>query len=169
MDGLSEGDRRRWQEMESYNDGYLQIQSKSPQTLAYALHDSPAGQLAWIAEMYERLTDGGTEDAIVRDRLLTEVSLYWLTGTAGSSAQMYYEAMNPNAWATADASEWDSGDGAANEWESSDGAANEWDSGDADNGGWSGPERGTVPTGYLVSTQDVTIRAFAERDYNVVH
>lgn len=102
LDGLPETDRRRLAAMDEFNDGYLQIQSKSPQTLAYGLHDSPVGQLAWIIEQFEAWTDsppGKPEDALDRDWMLTNVSLYWFTGTAGSSAQWYYEAMNdPSGW-----------------------------------------------------------------------
>jgi pimeloyl-ACP methyl ester carboxylesterase len=76
--------------------GYFEIQAQRPQTLAYALTDSPAGQLAWITEKFAEWTHGpGLPDQIIgRDRLLTNVMLYWLTGTAGSSAQLYYEAMH---------------------------------------------------------------------------
>ncbi|WP_419919617.1 epoxide hydrolase family protein [Candidatus Poriferisocius sp.] len=76
--------------------GYMQIQSTKPQTLAYGLTDSPAGQLAWIAEKFLAWTDndGSIESAVSRDRLLTNVSLYWFTATAGSSARMYYEMMH---------------------------------------------------------------------------
>ena len=64
------------------------IQSTRPQTLAYALTDSPVGQLAWIVEKFQGWTHGSElpEDAVDRDRMLTNVMLYWLTGTAGSSA-----------------------------------------------------------------------------------
>jgi pimeloyl-ACP methyl ester carboxylesterase len=73
---------------------YNQLQSTRPQTLAYALTDSPVGQLAWITEKFKEWSDPAAElpeDAVDRDHLLTDVSLYWLTGTAGSSARMYYE------------------------------------------------------------------------------
>jgi pimeloyl-ACP methyl ester carboxylesterase len=73
---------------------YNQLQSTRPQTLAYALTDSPVGQLAWIVEKFKEWSDPAAdlpEDAVDRDHLLTDVSLYWLTGTAGSSARMYYE------------------------------------------------------------------------------
>jgi epoxide hydrolase len=73
--------------------GYSAIQSTRPQTLAYGLTDSPAGQLAWIVEKFGEWTDGGLPDeAVDRDQLLTNVMLYWLTGTAGSSARLYYES-----------------------------------------------------------------------------
>ena len=74
--------------------GYNAIQSTRPQTLAYGLTDSPAGQLAWIAEKFRMWTDPAAElpdDAVDRDHLLTNVSVYWLTGTAGSSARLYHE------------------------------------------------------------------------------
>jgi pimeloyl-ACP methyl ester carboxylesterase len=73
--------------------GYMKIMATRPQTLAYALTDSPVGQLAWIVEKFKEWTDSDKvpEDAVDRDRLLTLVSIYWLTGTAGSSAQFYYE------------------------------------------------------------------------------
>jgi hypothetical protein len=59
------------------------------------LTDSPAGQLAWIVEKFKERTDSDKvpEDAVARDRLLTNATIYWLTGTAGSSAQLYYEAV----------------------------------------------------------------------------
>ncbi|MEV8328542.1 epoxide hydrolase family protein [Kitasatospora sp. NPDC056731] len=80
--------------------GYRAIQSTRPQTLAYGLADSPAGQLAWIAEKFQEWTDptdrpGG---AIDRDRLLTDVMLYWLTNTASSSARLYYENAHAQGW-----------------------------------------------------------------------
>jgi pimeloyl-ACP methyl ester carboxylesterase len=72
---------------------YMKLQATRPSTLAYALTDSPVGQLAWIAEKFRDWTDSAKapEDAVDRDRMLTTVSIYWLTRTAGSSAQLYYE------------------------------------------------------------------------------
>jgi epoxide hydrolase len=73
--------------------GYMKIQSTRPQTLAYGLTDSPVGQLGWIMEKFMEWSDSITapEDAIDRDHLLTNVMVYWLTATAGSSARIYYE------------------------------------------------------------------------------
>ncbi len=73
--------------------GYFQLQATRPQTLAYALTDSPVGQLAWIVEKFKEWTHAAElpEDAVDRDQLLTNVMLYWLTGTAGSSARLYYD------------------------------------------------------------------------------
>lgn len=79
--------------------GYAAIQSTRPQTLAYGLTDSPAGQLAWIVEKFGAWTDAGVPDeAVGRDQLLTNVMLYWLTATAGSSARLYYEAARSGIW-----------------------------------------------------------------------
>ncbi|MFV2194665.1 epoxide hydrolase family protein [Nocardiopsis sp. LOL_012] len=74
--------------------GWQRIQSTRPQTLAYALTDSPVGQLAWIVEKFKEWTDSDTapEDAVDRDHMLTNATIYWLTATAGSSAQLYYES-----------------------------------------------------------------------------
>lgn len=79
--------------MQSELSGYMRLQATRPQTLAYALTDSPVGQLAWIAERFMDWTDARTapEDAVDRDDILTDVSLYWFTRTAGSAARIYYE------------------------------------------------------------------------------
>jgi microsomal epoxide hydrolase len=83
----------------SSGSGYGAIQSTRPQTLAYGLSDSPAGQLAWIVEKFGEWTDGESPDeAVDRDQLLTNVMLYWLTGTAGSSARLYYETARSGGW-----------------------------------------------------------------------
>jgi epoxide hydrolase len=92
---------RRIEEFMSEGFGYAQIQSTRPQTLAYGLTDSPVGQLAWIAEKFKEWThpsDGPPETAIDRDRLLTNATIYWLTATAGSSAQIYYEGAQAGQW-----------------------------------------------------------------------
>jgi pimeloyl-ACP methyl ester carboxylesterase len=82
--------RRRFEDELS---GYRHVQATRPQTIAYALTDSPVGQLAWIVEKFREWTDSEEvpEDAVSRDDLLTNVMLYWLTATAGSSARLYYE------------------------------------------------------------------------------
>jgi pimeloyl-ACP methyl ester carboxylesterase len=72
--------------------GYNSIQSTRPQTLAYGLTDSPAGQLAWIAEKF----DAWSHEPIPDDTILAHATLYWLTATAASSARMYYE--NWHSW-----------------------------------------------------------------------
>ena len=94
---LTEAEQQRLARMRNFQDdmmGYSHIQGTRPQTLAYALTDSPAGQLAWIVEKFKEWTDPAAElpeDAVDRDHLLTNVSIYWFTATAGSSANLYYE------------------------------------------------------------------------------
>jgi pimeloyl-ACP methyl ester carboxylesterase len=75
--------------------GYLQLQATRPQTLAYGLTDSPTGLAAWIVEKFRAWSDcgGDLESAISRDAILANVTLYWVTGTANSSARIYLEAM----------------------------------------------------------------------------
>lgn len=69
--------------------GYAAIQGTRPQTLAYALHDSPVGQLAWIVDAFDAWSD--PDSTIDDDALLTTVMVYWLNGTAGSAARYYRE------------------------------------------------------------------------------
>jgi pimeloyl-ACP methyl ester carboxylesterase len=80
----------RWQREEG---GYNLIQETRPQTLAYGLHDSPVGLAAWILEKWRSWTDptGDVERAFSRDLLLTNVTLYWVTGTANAANRSYYE------------------------------------------------------------------------------
>ncbi|MFE3199493.1 epoxide hydrolase family protein [Embleya sp. NPDC055664] len=77
-----------------WDSGYSKIQSTRPQTLGYGLTDSPVGQLAWIVEKFRQWTDcdGHPENALPRDHMLDNVMLYWLTGTATSSARLYWES-----------------------------------------------------------------------------
>ncbi|MBD0382195.1 epoxide hydrolase [Paenibacillus sp. WST5] len=78
--------------------GFNAIQYTRPQTLAYGLTDSPVGLLAWNCELFYGF--GDAIKAVDRDQFLTNLMLYWLTGTANSSIRMYYEgAHDPNAWA----------------------------------------------------------------------
>ncbi|WP_426508679.1 epoxide hydrolase family protein [Dactylosporangium sp. McL0621] len=101
---LTEAERARLTRMKAFlseGNGYFQIQATRPQTLAHALLDSPAGQLAWIVEKFKEWTHGDLpEQSVDRDRMLTNVMLYWLTGTAGSAANLYYESMHTRNWPT---------------------------------------------------------------------
>jgi pimeloyl-ACP methyl ester carboxylesterase len=93
----------RLQRFMSDGNGYFQIQASRPQTIGYGLNDSPVGQLAWIVEKFKEWTDPRDdlpEASIDRDRILTDVMLYWLTGTGASSAHLYYESMHANEWPT---------------------------------------------------------------------
>ncbi len=74
--------------------GYVAIQGSRPQTLGYGLNDSPVGLLAWMLEKFWAWSDHGDDlwsGDIGRDQVLTDVTLYWLTGTALSSSRIYYE------------------------------------------------------------------------------
>jgi epoxide hydrolase len=85
----------------SDGNAYFQVQATRPQTLAYGLTDSPVGQLAWNVEKFKEWTHPSEdlpESAVDRDQLLTNVMLYWLTGTAGSSARLYYENLHAASW-----------------------------------------------------------------------
>jgi pimeloyl-ACP methyl ester carboxylesterase len=79
-----------WEEAES---AYGALQRTKPQTLAYGLTDSPTGLAAWIIEKFRSWSDcgGDVESRFSRDELLTNISLYWFTGTINSSMRMYYE------------------------------------------------------------------------------
>ncbi|MEU4195280.1 epoxide hydrolase family protein [Kribbella sp. NPDC026611] len=87
---------RRQQTFAKDQQGYADLQSTRPQTLAYGLTDSPVGQLAWIAEKFAAWTDPATP--VDRDVLLTNVMLYWLTRTGGSSGAIYYERAHAPYW-----------------------------------------------------------------------
>ena len=93
---LSEADRLsldRLRYLQKEGQGYLQIQSTRPQTLAYGLNDSPVAQLAWIAEKFKEWTNQASElpDGVDRDQLLTTISIYWFTSTGASAANFIYE------------------------------------------------------------------------------
>jgi pimeloyl-ACP methyl ester carboxylesterase len=82
---LSQDEFEYLQFLQHFNDnmsGYAKLQETAPQNLAHALADSPAGQLAWSAQLL-----AGTSE----DHLLTNATLYWLTNTAASAARFYYE------------------------------------------------------------------------------
>ena len=89
---------KAWQEKEA---GYQKIQGTKPETLAYALNDSPVGLLGWIIEKFHAWSDndGNVEQAFTKDDLLTNVMIYWVTQTIGSSVRLYYEAMHNPALA----------------------------------------------------------------------
>ncbi|MFC0038562.1 epoxide hydrolase family protein [Actinomadura rayongensis] len=100
MGALNDAERRRLAGFQDWRENlgaYMQLQATRPQTIAAALHDSPAGQLAWIVEKFKDWTDPSRdlpEEAVDLDRILTDVSIYWFTETAGSAAHTYYERFN---------------------------------------------------------------------------
>jgi microsomal epoxide hydrolase len=73
---------------------YQEIQGKNPQTLGYGLTDSPAGLAGWIVEKFRAWTDneGSPDDAVTRDQLLTNLTVYWVTRTINSSIRLYCES-----------------------------------------------------------------------------
>ena len=83
--------------------GYQAIQGTKPQTLGYGLADSPAGVAAWIVEKFHGWSDlpqgpdGDLDDNFSKDDLLTNISIYWFTGTITSSTRIYYENRNTPA------------------------------------------------------------------------
>lgn len=81
-----------WQQEEG---AYAMIQGTRPRSLAPALNDSPAGLAAWFAEKFRNWSDchGNLEKRFSKDELLTNISLYWLTGTIESSFQPYRDFM----------------------------------------------------------------------------
>src|SRR3954453_15047078 len=86
-------DLKRWLRDET---GYQWIQGTKPQTLAFALTDSPAGLAAWIAEKFRAWSDcsGDLESVFTKDELLANISLYWFTGAISSSFWPYYARMH---------------------------------------------------------------------------
>jgi pimeloyl-ACP methyl ester carboxylesterase len=87
------GELAHWTREET---GYQWIQGTRPQTLAFGLTDSPAGLAAWIVEKFRAWSDcdGVIENAISRDRMLADISLYWFTGAIGSSFWPYYARLH---------------------------------------------------------------------------
>ena len=92
---------RHWQAEET---GYHAIQGTKPQTLAYALTDSPAGLAGWIVEKFQTWSDhrGDFEGWLDRDSLLANVTLYWVTAAINSSFWPYY-AIRHDPWPLPDA------------------------------------------------------------------
>ena len=97
-DGLTDVERK-WAEethdfWHSHRSAYAKQQASRPQTIGYSLVDSPVGLLAWILDKFAEWTD--TQDTpfetIARDRILDDVTLYWLTRTGASAARIYYES-----------------------------------------------------------------------------
>ena len=104
---LSDAERDSLASLDHYQrdeNGYARIQGTRPQTIGYALDDSPAGLAAWIVEKFRAWTDcdGDVERCLTKDVMLDNIMLYWLTGTAHSAGRLYYEvehggAAAPNA------------------------------------------------------------------------
>lgn len=84
-----------------WDSGYSREHATRPQTIGYALVDSPAALAAWIAEKFWSWTDhdGSLEDVLTRDEVLANLMLYWLPGTGASAARLYWESIRQvNDW-----------------------------------------------------------------------
>jgi pimeloyl-ACP methyl ester carboxylesterase len=147
--GLSEADEaraRRFNQFQADGLGYLQLQATRPQTLAYSLNDSPVAQLAWIVEKFKEWTDPAAElpeEAVDRDRLLTNISIYWFTGSGASAANFLYEGMQAFREFVAQAG--------------------------AEGGGHAGAAPAGPPTGVAVFAADNSIRSLLEPTASIVH
>ncbi|MEU3271828.1 epoxide hydrolase [Saccharomonospora sp. NPDC006951] len=98
-EGLTKAEREWAEETRHFwrhRAAYAKQQATRPQTIGYSLVDSPVGLLAWILDKFAEWSD--TEDSpfetMSRDRILDDVTLYWLTRTGASSARIYYESHN---------------------------------------------------------------------------
>jgi pimeloyl-ACP methyl ester carboxylesterase len=104
VNALGDDERDSLASLEHYNrdeNGYARIQGTRPQTIGYALDDSPAGLAAWIVEKFRAWTDcgGEVERCLTKDKMLDNIMLYWMTGTAHSAGRLYYEVEHDGALA----------------------------------------------------------------------
>jgi pimeloyl-ACP methyl ester carboxylesterase len=109
-EGLSEEERAAFDPLKAqFRKGYIAEQGQSPQTIGYALTDSPAGLASWIldhdTDSYEKITsafvDGKAAGGLTRDHVLDNITLYWLTSTGTSAARIYWEGARATAAAAA--------------------------------------------------------------------
>jgi epoxide hydrolase len=104
LDDLSDRERAALAALErsaEWDSGYSTEHATRPQTIGYALADSPVALCAWIVEKFWAWTDGGgdPEGALSRDQLLDNLMLYWLPATGASSARLYWESIRKvNEW-----------------------------------------------------------------------
>ncbi|MEM9256217.1 MAG: epoxide hydrolase [Pseudomonadota bacterium] len=106
LDNLTQAEQQALDDLGHYTDqgsGYSKQQSTYPQTLGYALADSPVGQMAWVVEKFYMWTDcerngrKHPENVLTRDELLDNAMFYWLNNAGASSARLYWESFkNPN-------------------------------------------------------------------------
>ena len=104
LDDLTSAERAALASLEysaEWDSGYSREHATRPQTIGYALVDSPAALAAWIVEKFWAWTDhdGPLEDVLTRDELLDNLMLYWLPGTGASAARLYWESIRQvNEW-----------------------------------------------------------------------
>lgn len=104
--GMSDGERAEYEEMTRWAEGGVDhhaLLREAPQTFAYGWHDSPVALLAWMVQKFHEFTPSAElpEHAIDLDHVLTNTSLYWFTGTTGTSSWPMYEGLRPGggfAW-----------------------------------------------------------------------
>jgi pimeloyl-ACP methyl ester carboxylesterase len=110
--GLTEQERAAFEPLaRQFKKGYIAEQGQSPQTIGFALTDSPVGLAAWIldhdTDAYEKIARAFVSDrpsgGLTRDRVLDNITLYWLTGTATSAARLYWEGARSTAAAAGQA------------------------------------------------------------------
>ena len=90
---MSDAERKRFSYFDREESSFFFLQAAEPQTLAFALTDSPVGWLAWMIAKFQLLTDNNGDflTAVDRDTFLSDVTLYWATGTIGSAMRIYRE------------------------------------------------------------------------------
>ncbi|MGI9345883.1 MAG: epoxide hydrolase family protein [Gammaproteobacteria bacterium] len=96
MEGVTELEQKGLQAMQHWQTeggGYFRIQATRPETLGFGLTDSPVGLAAWILEKFRDWSDcdGDISNTLDLDQVLTNISLYWFTGSITSAARLYYE------------------------------------------------------------------------------
>jgi microsomal epoxide hydrolase len=104
MEGVSAEEMKGLADMGEFvknETGYQQIQGTKPQTLGYALSDSPTGLAAWIVEKFRSWSDcgGDVERRFSKDELLTNIMIYWVSETINSSVRLYCETMRSGRFA----------------------------------------------------------------------
>ena len=111
-EGLTEKERTAFDAFRAqFMKGYIAEQGQSPQTIGFSLTDSPVGLAAWMldhdADSYEKISrafvDGAPAGGLTRDRILDNITLYWLTGSATPAARMYWEGGRATALAAGQA------------------------------------------------------------------
>jgi pimeloyl-ACP methyl ester carboxylesterase len=105
-EGLTEEERAAFEPLRAqFKKGYIAEQGQSPQTIGYALTDSPVALAAWMldhdTDAYEKIArafvDGIPAGGLTRDRILDNITLYWLTSSGTSAARMYWEGARATA------------------------------------------------------------------------
>ena len=99
--GLPAAEKAAYDQLNDFyqnNTGYSAMMVTRPQTVGYALADSPVGQAAWMYDKIAQWTysGGDPEKSLTRDEILDDISLYWLTDSATSAAQIYWEDHSNN-------------------------------------------------------------------------